>query len=825
MFRIYFLHAFRIYIRNPLFPVFAVLGLSLSFVVAFILWQHTTHELDSDKFHRHSERIVRAGLSMRWSDDKSTWEESLLGINTPELANKIGRENSSIEEYTRILHRLNFNNELIGDHEKQVFITLDQQSFIESKVVYADSNLLSFFSIPLIQGSPDSALRSPNALLLSRKTALKYFGNEKNIIGKTVHLNNSLPLVITGVFEDLPQNSHLDFEVVFSSKRIRHTYDKKLEISVGGPHCYFKIKTGTDISALQQEINEDLKPTLRQAMYNNPYRTLEVFLQPLKEIPFSFHRLDQHTPKSAYFLSVARHAAWIILLIGLVNYVNLLVSSNGIRLKELAAKKSMGANFQNFAKQFIFESCIIYGVSLLLAATILIFIKSPAKFLLGFYVPSFSELTYASLITSVCVVMLATFVTSLYPAVIFFKLNPRKLFQLARIYNTDNLLIRILSTFQYTSSIFLLIVAFVISHQLYFILDKGLGVKKGNTLIVDLSLNSGVTHTKLNSFIERISEIKNFEEYTLSHSMPGDNGQFVTGLKKTQSTQANFIESNGGVDANFLPFFYIQLVAGRNFKNDTSDNKAVILSEGAMQRLGFNDKKDALGKIIFTDAGAEKKIVGIIRDYKLKPLLRSQDYLYYGGNTGIVLSFSDTTKQSNSYPKKIALRAGNAPLDMSSIKKIYESVFPNSVFVTYYLEDVVNSQYYHYRVSHNQLIFFLIAMVLIAGLGLFAMLSLKVQTKTKEIGVRKVLGANIMQIMLFLLRNWFRQILIAALLAAPIAYYLINQYFSEFEERIQIAWYHFAIPLMVFIIFMLVPVANLLITAANTNPVESLKHE
>jgi putative ABC transport system permease protein len=758
---------------------------------------------------------------MRWSDDKVSWEESFIGINTPGLVKKIASEHKRIRAFTRILYQNNFNPELIADHGKEIFFTAGNNSFVETKVAYVDPNVFDFFTIPLIKGNASTALTLPDAVLLSRKTALKYFGNT-NVIGQKVLLNNSIVLKVTGVFKDLPRNTQLGFDIILSSERIKKTYDNKMELSVGAPHCYFKITEGTDFEALVTAINEKSKADFSLAMYNQAFRKVEIFLQPLKEVPFTYYRLDQHSPKSTYLLKVMHNASWIILVIALVNYINLIVSVNGTRLKELAARKTAGAGLSEITIQFILESAVVHGIALVGALIVILLIKSPADVILGFYIPSFSQITLPTIIIAFATWSFGILLTSIYPAIIYLKQNPRKLFQLARTYNTENSLIAVLSTCQYGLGILLFLLAFAISHQVQFILNKDIGIRKDNVFILYLPISSIEPDKDLKLFANRLSAVKGIGQYTFSHSFPGDNAQYLVGLKKSQSEPANYFESNGGVDRNFIPFFEIKLLAGRNFAG-AADSSSLILSEGAMQRLGMENPKYAVEKTVFSDQEKKLKIIGIISDYKLKPLLNSLDNLFLG-NTGVALTYL-STRQTSPLPIKIAIGSEYSFKTVNEIKEAYAAIFPNTIFNGYYLNDLINSQYNHYEVSRNQLIFFLIITLIIASIGQSGIVSLKILGKTKEIGVRKVLGANVLDIGLLLLKNSVRQIAIAALIALPVSYYLILKYFTEFEESINIAWYHYVVPLVLFIMIMLTAVVWILIKAMKTNPVESLRNE
>jgi putative ABC transport system permease protein len=377
--------------------------------------------------------------------------------------------------------------------------------------------------------------------------------------------------------------------------------------------------------------------------------------------------------------------------------------------------------------------------------------------------------------------------------------------------------------FQYAIAIVMLVLAFTISHQLYFVMNEGQGIRKDDTAIIDLSLTRA-TPEKIKLFTERLNAASTLKDYTYCHSIPGDNAYTIAGLRRNVADIPVVFESNGAVDPNFLSFFNLGLVAGENFKVDSLQRDAVILSEGAIERLGFKDRLEALGTIVLSDQNEQKKVVGIVKDYKLRPLLRSHDYLFYEGHTGVVLTYLDL-KDVAHYPTKLAVRFENYSEGMSEVRKIYESVFPGSSFVAYNIDSIVNSQYYNYQMSRNQLVFFLVVTLLIALMGMYAMTSLKIASKTKEVGVRKVLGADLWDIVWFLLNKSIRQLGVAGLMAIPVSYFIIQQYFGDFEEHIQISWYHFAIPFVIFLAVSWFPVASIVVRAARENPVQALKYE
>lgn len=821
MLRSFLTIALRIFQKEPWSLTLTVLGLALGLAVSFILSQHAVLELDSDSFHQDAERIVRAGLVMRWSDDQLTWEETRLGVNTPGLVKQISERYGEIVDFTRILNQPNFNYELVPDHGKQITVTINNETFVENKAIYADSNVFLFFGIPLVEGDPTTVLTASNHVVLSETKAIQYFGTTR-VKGMTLQLNDTIPLYVSGVFADLPQNTHLDFDLVISSKRLGLMYDDKLELSVGGPHCYFKLKDAVDAPGLAERINTECSALLGSAMYNNKFRQLSLYLQPLREVPFSVYRLDTHHPESMYFLYVLWYSAIALIVVGLVNYINLMIAMIGNRLKEVAIRKTVGASWGHFLWQFTFDAFLVHLIALVLTLIILLVIRVPARLLLNFYVPRLSEIQIHVWITILIILLLSIFISGLYPASIFYKRVTNRLFKFARVYNSENVPFKLFSIFQYSSALIMLIVVFTISHQIYFVRLKGLGIRSDEVVVIDLSLVNA-SPQNINTLINNLKEKGIISNYALGRSIPGDHSQTIIGIKKTPGHPTKFIETNEGVDPNFLPFFGLNLIAGENFRLNRPDDQA-IFTQGAMQRLGFKSPKEAIGKVVFLENGNKMTVVGIINDYKLSPVLKTSDYLYYEGNTGVVLTCS-ATKDSTGNATKLAVRLQKYSSAGDDLRKVYNKIFSDQTLIVHDLDSFINTQYQGYYTSRNQLIFFVLITLFISVIGLYAFASRKVASKTKEIGVRKVLGASVPEIGMFLLKAPIRQMIISMFISIPTAYFIIGQYFNDFDEHVSLNWYHLLIPLLIFFLATIIPVIPMIIRVSRDNPTESIRYE
>jgi putative ABC transport system permease protein len=368
--------------------------------------------------------------------------------------------------------------------------------------------------------------------------------------------------------------------------------------------------------------------------------------------------------------------------------------------------------------------------------------------------------------------------------------------------------------------------------QLNFILHKDLGIDKANVVILDAPIVKPVTYDADIQYL--LSQISSNHPVTYSNSTFKDDIWTPFRLKRPGQDVYKVINSNGGIDETFIPFYGIKILAGRNFRpNDRKD--AIIVSRHVTERLIYKNYEDALGARIHVLMGignaeterVEMEIIGIIEDY------RTNSFINYGENNsqsnsgqGVCLTFKNAMF-STMVPERISIRLqmANVEEQMSGIESAFTKVFPGSVANWYFLNERINEVYAQEKISGNQIALFTSLAICISCLGLLGMISNKVEEKTKEIGIRKVLGAGIQQIGNVLLKTTLRQVVAAALLGIPIAYYMGNQYLGRYYERIDLQWWHFAAPVILLLLILFATISTMLWKAAKSNPVEALKYE
>ena len=824
MFFNYLKLAVRLLIRNPFFAFINVLGLSVGFAAFIALWPYTQSELETDQFLKDAERIGR--LSRHIEVKTNTYSNS---TNLPDqpcgVVRQIANEFSDIKDLTRIVLQSDFDQAKTGCSGDVFFSILNEgttkKNFREQKTTFADANFFQFFSFPLVIGDPAYVLAQPSTVVLSQKTARKYFA-DTNPIDKIIYLNDSIPLKVTGVFKDLPKNTHMVFDIVVSAAGIKAFDLPRSEDSLWG-YCYIKINEGADFDKLQQAINEHKE---RLFTCINCSVSTSVFVQSLNDVIFNDLPANAFTSKSKYFLIILRTLSFVILALALINYICLSINMLHKRLPEMGTRKVVGALGSDYVYQFLIEATVINLFSFLLALTFVQLAKAPAQQLFKFYIADWSSLSLETIGIIGLTLGSGIFVTGLYPTLVSQRKKPVELLKKLKL-NREPWWIKSIITLQYTAAISLLIWIGTVYFQLDFILSKSIGLEKNGVLIVDCPLDqkSGFK-SKLAYLMDEAVHIDGIQGITISKSVVGDIGAaggWGVAVRRHRDAMDYGLNTNGGVDENFIPLYGIRLVAGRNFQADKPvDQKAILLSEAATIRLGFTNPKDAIGEKIFLPYNGEAEIIGVYEDYEFRPFLTTR------GKKGPAsfLTYKDYIV-SDFYPSKISVKANfdNLNLVLPSLEKLYKSVFPGETFQWAFLDENINQHYTNEKIFRNQIVLFTLIAIGIACLGLLGTVSNKAVEKTKEIGIRKVLGAKMHEIARILLNTSIKQVIVASVISLPVAYYLTQQYLQKFSERITLQWWYYAVPISLLVLIMLATIASVVWRAARTNPVESLRYE
>jgi putative ABC transport system permease protein len=822
----------RLMARSPFFAFIKVSGLAVGLAMFFILWQYTQSELRSDQQWNDAARIYRLGIIGRWSDDKAKWDETYFATNAPSLVEHISQQYPQITEVTRILSQQNVTGSteetsMVTDHGSELFFSvqngMEKRSFKESGLAYGDPNLFTFFGLPLLEGQPESVLSLAGSIVLSERLAVKYFGGS-SVIGKTILINDKISLTVTGVFKNLPRNTHLSFDAVVSSERIRNRYHGK-RVAVKTPVHYVKIREGINTADLSKKINTEMHPQIKNAMWGTwEHGDADIFLQPLSEMPFQSYVAEYYDAKSSLVLKTLQATAIAILFLAWINYINLASAENLKRMREVATRRIMGARVIELTAQFVLEAFSTNLFALGFALTIIQLVKTAMESVFGFYLLSWTSLLQSTFWILIAVFLIGVLITGLYPAWFVMSRNSNGLF--ARISRQQVVYNTVFTTLQYSVAIVIAVLAFTIKQQLDFILKQDIGLNKEQVLVVDLPLDQQPDFKfDLNTFIGKVRE----SMPSLSHNSPGDGPGGMINLIQPGVGAGIGVGGNGGVDENFIPLYQIKMLEGRNFLSDNpADSSSILISDITSGRLGFRTLSDAIGsKVIAGINGKEVQatVVGVYRDYNTEPLLNRGFFQ----SKGSALTYKDFLFPNElwSVPQKVSFRLTQEEFEesLARIESAYRESFSDPIFNWYFLDDVIDGKYRQYLLVSDQIALFCFLAVGIACLGLLGMMLHKVNNKVKEIGVRKILGAQLHQIAQLLLTTSIKQIFIAAAIGIPAAYFLTQEYLQRFSERLELQWWHLILPVIILIAIMVSTIATIIWRAAKSNPVEALRYE
>ncbi|MCD4693623.1 MAG: ABC transporter permease [Calditrichales bacterium] len=787
MFKNYFKIAIRNLIKNKIYSFVSIFGLAIGMAVCILLLLYVQHELSYDRFHKNADHIYR--LCNPDHPYHSPQTAKLLADNFPEIKN-----------YTRILVQ---GEQIIQHKEKR---------FKETEFVYADAGLFQIFSFKFKHGNPETALQKPFTIVISEKIARKYFGDE-NPIGKVFKLNNEYDYSITGVMEDMPQNSHFryDFfatltnaENVFGANRMNHWGWENFLV-------YFLIQDEISKSTFETKCNE-LMAKLKNVEPNNPLPKYSI--QQLKEIHlYSQHFENDIQPQNSItYVLVFSAIGMLILLIACLNYINIVTANASTRANEIGIKKVVGATRKQLAKQFIGESFVVIFMAVSLSV-IIVEICLPIFNMLSGKVLSSSALFQMNTILGILGIILITgILAGCYPAFFLSAFQPVRLLKTSDTGGKSKFHFRrILVGTQFTIVIILICSAILMFRQINFLQQKKLGFNKEYTLISEV--NSFKEVEKYNTLKQALLEQSLVTSVSCASRVPSDD------LNNWGS-----LTPEGQTDAIVMPFVHmsfdyfetlgITAKQGRLFSNEltTDINEALILNEAAVNKIGIHE--NPVGQSVLCNwPKSDRKIIGIVNDFHFESLYEQ------------IRPAAFVMHHPMCWKLMVKVKPSNAISSINTIKEICQNFYPDWIFEFHFLDDRLENIYQADKKTFQLMGYFTMLAIFIACMGLFGMASFMIKQRTKEIGVRKALGASIAHILITLTKDFTKWVIWANIFAWPVAYYAMNKWLENFAYKIEIGWWVFILAGGIALIIALLTVSCQAIMAATANPVESLRYE
>lgn len=801
MIRSYLQSAWRHLTKNRLYALLNILGLSVGMACFTMIGLWVKDELSYDRFHEKADRIYRvAGI---FTDESGQFDQAVTCIPlAPALVNDL----PEVEAAVRI-------------DRNDAVVQLDDKSFVEDGIQGVDASFFQVFSFKLLKGNSVTALMEPYSIVLSESMARKYFG-DADPIGRSLKLflydpdNRGAEYKITGVVQDCPANSHFSYNFLFSFKTIE-SVDPNAFGHDGwfnnGYYTYLLLKPGVNAASLKDKMATFLEKYIGKEM--TQYKMYwSYFLQPLPDIHLTSHLRYEFRPTSSMtYVSIFGAIGFITLLLASINYVNMSTAYSVDRLKEIGVRKMMGADKAQLVGQNLTESLLLGVVSFVVSLFWVELSRPLFESITGTAIPSLY--TWNTIIPLLGTAMSVGLVAGLYPAIALAAFKPVNVLKAQTTTGSSAAWLRkSLVVIQYAATIVLIIGILVIQLQLRFIDKTDLGFNKENLLVLNVN-GSFEVNRGYEGFRNELVTNANIVGVARSSAMiAGGLGNSTLTFEDASGKMVNGTTYNFSIDQDYVDTYGMKIVAGRNFiRESRTDSLGLLANESVIRNFGYTNADDAIGKTV--DWGnTHMHIVGVVKDFHYNTLQQKIDpvvmYLYQRGFSRIAVRIS-----------------GNVNEGVDLITRTWKEHFPNSVLDFSFAEDRLANQYRSEQRFSRVFVVFSGISLGIACLGLFALVSHAAQRRTKEIGIRKVLGASTLSILNMLSKEFLVLIVVASLIAVPIGYYLMQDWLLNFAYRIELNPGVFVIAGLIVTAIAWLTISLRSVRAAGANPVNSLRSE
>jgi predicted permease len=802
MLKNYFKTAFRNFQRNKSYALINTLGLAVGIAACFLIFLVVQFESSFDNFHLKKNSIYRVGTEFHNQDGVSY----SAGVAFP-VANGLRLDFPQIKKVASIYR--NGGQITIEDPGNQ------EKKLQEDNFYYAEPQFFNIFNFPFLSGDAKTALNDPNSAVLTQATAEKYFGNWKNAIGKTIKYDNKTLFTVKGILQNVPHNSDFPLSVVVAYSALENTGVKNNLndwVSTFG-QAYTFVVLPPDLPV--NKFNAELKSFAKK---HKPaeYASDSFIAQPLTEIHYDdrFGNFSDHT-FSHSLINVLSLIGIFLIVIACVNFINLATAQAVNRAKEVGVRKVLGSNRAQLAIQFLAETVLIVFVALLLATGIASITLPYLNHLLQVQMTMSFIANPAVILFVIATAILVTLLSGIYPAIILSGFNPITALKskvTAKMVGGISLR-RALVVLQFVIAQVLIIGMFVVVSQMNFFRNASLGFDKAAIVNVPVPGDS-INHSKIDYLRNQLLANPNIKEVSFSFGSPSSDGNWNSDFKFNHSAKStNFSANLKWADPDYFKTYHLQFVAGRPYyPSDTV--REFVVNETLLKKLGITNPQDALGKQIdFWDGGKVGNIVGVIKDFN--------SYSLREPVAPVVLSTWKAVYQTIN----IKIKPGTQKAVLPFIEKLWTSAYPDYVYDYKFLDKTIENFYKQEdQLSQLYTIFAGIA-IFISCLGLYGLVSFMSAQRTKEVGIRKVLGASAQSIIYLLSKELTVLILIAFAISAPIAWYIMHQWLQNYTYRIPLGASIFILAIVSSVVIAWITVAYRAIKAAMANPVKSLRTE
>jgi len=809
MIKNYFKTALRSFLKHRTFTFLNVTGLSLGLVASLLILQYVKYEKSYDTFHSRASDIFRIEYDY-WQNGKLRFE---CAAAVPAVGPALKNNFPEVERFTRLYP---VSGVMTYESPENGLI-----AHLEERMQVTDSSVFKVFDWKLIKGDADHVLKGPGKVVISERAAKKYFG-ATDPMGKTMTWNGERKFEVSGVFRDIPMNSHIKFDFLFSYETL---YDPAVPLSEDQAetawgwydfNTYVLLRPGTDVTALQTKW-DNFVYNARHEDWEKRNNKAAFVLQPMTDIHLYANLLQESQPEergdgdSVYALTFI---ALFILIIAWVNYINLATAKSFDRANEVGVRKAMGAQASQLMRQFLAESFL---VNLFASVIALLAVR-------GLW-PLFSQLSGRDIPVSymfqidfwllfIALFVVGTLLSGSYPALVLSRFKPVAVLK-GKVMRTSqgSFLRKGLVVFQFSASVFLIVGSMVVFQQLNFMRKQDLGVDISKTLVIKApGITDSTFRAKTESFKAEVLRIAGIKSMTSSTNVPGDEIFWASGVRRlVGGPESSLSGYTLGIDHDYINNFDLKMAAGRSYDLAHNDRRNIIINRAMAEALDFKDPESALGQRIIQYDTFE--IVGVLEDYHQMSLKQSV--------VPLVVRYLPGTSRFYSFK----IETENYQALIAAIEEPWNRFFPGNPIDYFYLDQFFNKQYEADRQFGNIFSIFTSLAIFIACLGLFGLASFLTTQRTKEIGIRKVLGSSASNIVMLLSRGFIQLVMVANLIAWPLAWYAMDTWLQEFPYRIQLnpVWFIIAGAGVVLIAFVSVGVQTM--KAAMINPARTLKYE
>jgi putative ABC transport system permease protein len=790
--------AWRNIVANKLFTALNIGGLAIGMCVCITLFASISYELSFDRMYKNSKNIYRVNMQTDAQNNNQVWGQTPNSVG-PAIVQTIPQ----VKSMTRLI---------MHDFGAKVSIKTDDENFTEKGLYMADSAVFNIFDINFTEGNARTAFSQPKSIVLSQSAKDRLYGKGP-AIGKIIYINNRDTLHVSGVYANLPVNSTIDCDMIYN---IMDSWaGKNVYWSNSSYETYCLLRPGANVQQVQAQATALIDKNVSK---DNRFFT-NFILQPLADIHlysadvragYSTRMGSISTVKALIFLSL------LVLIIACINYMNLSTARSQKRAKGVGVNKVLGANNRHLLALFYTETALLSLISIVIGYIIAFAIQPFFQSITGIGLSPSVFFAAPILLGLVLIWLCVTIIAGSYPAFSMSGISPLVLMNKLKLkHSIADFVRKSLVVFQFSASIILIIAVIIILQQLHYVRNKDLGYNPKGIVTVDIG---SAKDKQVVALMNDMHSMTGVESVSAVQSIPG-NVESGRSIKKLSTDKEGMPVKTCNTDGGIVNTMQLKLLAGTTLPQHIAAGDTicyVLINEAILKYLGFKSPQDAIGRYVNTEMAYRSVVCGVVKDFNYQSLKNDVGgYIYYEMNNA-----SESIRTL-----LVRYNAHDLPLFINRLQNTCKADMPNSSFDYEFLDSHIQSLYIAEQYTANTVTVFSLLAIFVACLGLFGLAAFIAEKRTKEIGIRKVLGASVPGITRLLTGDFLKLVIISVLIASPIAWYMMSQWLMTFSYRINISAWAFVIAGLTAVVFAVLTISSHAIKAAMANPVNSLRSE